>query len=130
MMRLWLILPILLFFQYCDEPKEDEIIFSIVFGVSDNDSGNSVKQTEDGGYFITGTTRSFGNGGNDVWLIKTDSQGQEEWNKTFGGDGSGVNTIQQTTDGGYIIVGGTSSYENGQDIWLIKTDSEGNTAPF
>ena len=127
-------------FTTCEEPgKEEEppITFLNTFRGSSSDFGNSVQQTEDGGYIITGytnsfDTNSFGNGEWNVWLIKTDSEGNEEWNQTFGGsDDDGGSSVQQTTDGGYIIIGRTESFGNGNtDIWLIKTDSEGNTEPF
>ena len=105
-----------------------DTLWAQTFGGSANDVGESVQQTTDGGYIITGHTESYGNGQADVWLIKTDSLGQEEWNQTYGGvDTTEVGySVQQTMDGGYIITGSIESAGIPYDVYLIKADSNGN----
>jgi len=110
------------------------------FGGSNRDVGISVEPTGDGGYIVTGFTESFGGGMGDVWLIKTDAFGGEEWNRTFGGgDFESGESVQPTEDGGHIIAGykaipaeNRSGYSRlfftsrlGR-LWLIKTDDMGN----
>ncbi len=98
------------------------------FGGTEEDFGYSVLQTSEGGYVVLGFTVSFGSGSRDVWLIKTDAQGNMQWDKTFGGNASDAGfEIKETTDGGYIITGYTESNSNGLfDVLLIKTDANGN----
>lgn len=102
-------------------------LWTKTYGGTSVDFGLFVQQTIDGGFIITGATESYGNGGRDVYLIKTDMNGDSLWTKTFGGTAFDIgNCVQQTTDGGYIIVGGTNSFGNGnRDAYLIKTDGNG-----
>ncbi|UCD13827.1 MAG: hypothetical protein JSW60_09785, partial [Thermoplasmatales archaeon] len=101
--------------------------WNTTIGGIDYEFPNFILQTTDGGYILTGLTYSFGAGKNDVWLIQTDANGTEEWNKTYGGTENDIGlTVWNTTDGGYIIGGRTNSFGAGLlDYWLIKTDANG-----
>ncbi|NQE44813.1 hypothetical protein C5S31_02160 [ANME-1 cluster archaeon GoMg2] len=114
-----------------DSSGHDE--WSKTFGHTNYDEGYSVQQTSDDCYILAGRTMSYGNGSWDAWLLKTNSNGDEQWNKTFGGTGAdGAYSVQQTTDRGYILAGDTGSFGDASgDFWLIKVraEGEGNQAP-
>jgi hypothetical protein len=97
------------------------------FVSSSGDGGWAVDQTGDNGFIVTGYTRSYGAGGMDLWLIKTDSAGNRQWDKTFGGPKDDVGmSVVPTQDGGYIAAGRTASLSSGDDdIWLLKVNPEG-----
>jgi len=95
------------------------------FGGDSRDWLYSFQQTFDGGYILSGDTRSFGTGSSDFWLVKTDNNGIELWNRTFGGaNNESAHSVQQTSDGGFIMAGVTRSL-HWYDCWLVKTDTEG-----
>ena len=96
--------------------------WSRTFGGEFEEEGRCIQQTSDGGYIVTGITLSFGAGDYDIWLIKTDADGNSVWSKTFGGINSDKGySVLQTSDNGFIILGTTnSSGEGNNDIWMIK----------
>ena len=112
------------------------------FGGSQYDSGFSVTSTTDGGYVLTGGTGSndgdfngMNKGESDIFVIKLNSSGDIVWKKTYGGsDWEEGSSITSTTDGGYVLTGGTSSnngdfsgmYKGGRDIFVMKLDKNGN----
>ena len=103
-------------------------LWDMTFGGLYWDIPTDVKQTNDKGYIITGRTHSFGAGNIDVWVIKLDETGNVQWNKTYGTQyyEGGIES-QQTTDGGYVIIGSRGLAQNWYyDAWLIKIDSNGN----
>jgi hypothetical protein len=91
------------------------------FGGAKSDAAYSVQKTNDDGYIIAGYTESYGSG-NDAWLIKTDPNGNEQWNNTFGR--ARAFSVEQTSDNGYILVGYNVSLRGITDAWLLKLSGE------
>ena len=92
-------------------------------GGEGKDEAYSLIQTTEGGFAIAGYTESYGAGNYDMWLVKTDDEGELEWKNTFGGtENDFAQSLVQTTDGGFAIAGSTNSYGDGDiNMWLVKT---------
>jgi len=99
------------------------------YGGSSYDWGQSVQQTSDGGFVVAGYTSSFGAGGYDAYLIRTDANGDTLWTRTYGGSGHDYGySVQQTADSGFVVAGYTYSFGAGsRDVYLIRTDATGDT---
>ncbi len=104
-----------------------DTIWTKTYGGVHREYGYSVQPTSDGGYIIAGSTNSYGAGDYDVYLIKTDSIGNMQWSQTYGlasRDETGF-SVRQTSDGGYIIVGGVDGFN--PDVYAVKTYASGDT---
>uniref|UniRef100_A0A7V5XIA6 Bacterial repeat domain-containing protein n=1 Tax=Thermodesulfobacterium geofontis TaxID=1295609 RepID=A0A7V5XIA6_9BACT len=130
------------------------MVWEKTFGGGDHDAGYSVQEVADG-YIVAGLTRSYGAGEEDIYLVKIDTQGNIVWSKTYGGDKfDSAFSILQAFDGGFVIVGTTSSfgpetlikevidtsadyyrfleelnrarYYKGDNIYLIRTSADGS----
>lgn len=100
------------------------------FGGNSTDWGNTVKQTDDGGYIVLGSTASYGSGLWDMWVVKTNENGEEEWNTTYGGTGfeQSGHSIIETIDNCFLVIGLSDSYSDDytEDAVLVKIDQIGN----
>ncbi len=109
---------------------EAQITFQRTYGGTAMDEGVSMRQTPDSGYIIAGTTTSYGSGGRDVLVIKTDAIGDTSWTRTYGGpsDNEYGFCVQVTNDAGYIVSGVASSFHDvAGDMYLIRLTSVGDT---
>jgi len=102
------------------------------YGGTQSDVANSIQQTSDGGYIVAGNTQSYSHGNSDFAIYKLDSNGNKIWFKHYGGSNTDVaSSIQQTSDGGYIVAGYGNSYTyGGHDFAIYKLDSSGNKVWF
>ena len=110
------------------------------YGGNKHDGANDLQQTADGGFIVAGYSRSQSLdvsenfGGSDYWVVKLDSLGEIEWEKNFGGSDNDIATaVLQTPDGGYIVAGGSVSFDvqvsgnhGMEDAWILRLDASGN----
>jgi uncharacterized delta-60 repeat protein len=108
--------------------RDGDIQWQKTYGGTDWDGARSIQQTSDDGYVVAGRTESFGAGDSDFWVLKLDSDGNIQWQKTYGGaDWDEARSIQQTSDGGYVVAGWTDSFGAGdRDFWVLRLDGDGD----
>ena len=104
-----------------------DVAWQKIYGASSSShQAHSIQQTMDGGYIVVGKTRTWGTS-SDIWVLKLSSEGDVEWQKAYGGDADdSAYYVQQTMDGGYIVVGNTNSFGDGDDIWVLKLSPVGD----
>jgi len=109
-----------------NEIGEEE--WNYLYGGDSYDEAFSIIECSSGGFIIAGITSSYGAGLSDMWLLKVDESGNEEWDNTFGGSSPDhAYSVKETYDHGYIIAGATKSFSAVEfDVLLVKTDEEGN----
>ncbi len=119
---------------------DGDLIWQQSYGGTGEDAAYSIQQTTDKGYIIAGFSNSTdsevtGNhGSRDMWVVKADSLGNLQWEKSYGGSGDDyAQSVQQTLDGGYIVAGYTNSTDSDitgnhglDDYWVVKLDTSGN----
>ncbi len=100
------------------------------YGGTNDDHAYIAEKTADGGVIIAGSTSSFGAGSVDAWIVKLNAEGTVQWQKAYGGSGLDyTNFITQTSDGGYIAAGLTTSFgAGGEDVWILKLNADGSIA--
>jgi hypothetical protein len=102
-------------------------IWSRTYGGTEDEIAGSVERTRDGGFILVGTTRSFGAGKKDVYVVRTNSNGDQIWDNHYGSEANDVGYgVKETTDGGYVVVGATEGTASGTwDVCLIRIDAQG-----
>jgi hypothetical protein len=100
---------------------------TIIISIDVFDYANSIIQSRDGGYVVAGYAGDYREGDIDIYIVKLDSEGKVQWEKTIGGGSDDkAYSIIQSSDGGYVVAGYTRDYREGDiDIYIVKLDSEG-----
>ncbi len=98
----------------------------IFCGGSGGESANSIQQTSDGGFIIGGGASSIGAGSSDAWVIKLDSTGNIQWQKSYGGTSSDGGELNKPWMADLYFTGNTSSFSTRCQAWLLKLDANGN----
>ncbi|MFX1577092.1 MAG: hypothetical protein ACFFCF_07940 [Promethearchaeota archaeon] len=103
-------------------------LWTKTFGGPNREEGSYVIEVSGGGYAILGTKDMGAINHRDFWLIRTDANGNELWNQTYGGTGWDVaRNLVEVSTGGFALIGVTESYgAGGDDIWLVRVDAAGN----
>jgi hypothetical protein len=105
-----------------------DTLWSQTYGGPATEYGYDIRQLSDAGFIVVGSTRSWGAGDADVYLLRLNFMGGVIWSRTYGGAGKDVGRSVRTITGGFIIGGGTSSFGAGyEDFYLIRTDENGDT---
>ena len=103
------------------------VLWSKTYGGTSDDMAVDVKETADNGFIVAGWTQSFGAAGYDFWILKTDVNGNPQWQKRIGGSSEDQAWSVAVDNDAYFVVGGTNSYGAGlTDLWAIKLDTTGN----
>lgn len=123
-----LLISILIFTLPSIFAQAPDTLWTNLYGGSQSEEGYSVIETSDGGLFILASTNSFGMGSTDAWLIRTDSNGDTLWTKTYGGSNSDfLFDIADAQQGNFILSGGTNSFGSGDfEVWFVKINSNGD----
>jgi len=111
------------------DPSGNYEIWSETFGGDRNDRAYAVDQTSDGGFIAAGFRESPVDFNNDMWIVKTDRNGQREWDRVYAwndeNEDDAAFCISQTSDGGYVVAGQSWSYDSKEDFWILKLNSNG-----
>jgi len=104
-----------------------DTVWTRTYGGYDDDVGFDVQQASNGGLVVAGHVSLPNAGGSDIWLLKTDSNGDTVWTSIIGGPSKDQGrSVSRTGDGGFVVAGSTRSYGAGcYDIWLVKTGPSG-----